>query len=220
MNNFELITVPGDKALTELNRLRTNFPSSGQYPIILGNSEEMDRVLEFAEEGDDPSEILKFSQTIDAEEWLQKRKELDPDMYSFDEGDWPRQGEKISIITHLDILTQKPLNKVSIALLKISASWEAFANLNWGAWNDCPEPAVHCAIHKQWASQYGSEVVSITGDVVQCVVARPPTSRAASMKLAYEQFYYCSDIVAQGTQTITALAAGLMDGQYWYFWWD
>jgi hypothetical protein len=34
------------------------------------------------------------------------------------------------------------------------------------------------------------------------------------------QFDYCSDIVEQGVETLSALGAGLMTDDWWYFWWD
>jgi len=51
------------------------------------------------------------------------------------------------------------------------------------------------------------------------VQSRPPT-REAALELAREQYVYCSDIVDQGVQTLSALAAVLMQSAWWYFWWD
>lgn len=219
MGDIQFVATTGSKALFELERLRAEFPSRGLYPILLGDEEEKERVTEFAGE-QDPVETIEYSKTIDPIEWLNKKKELEPDFYQDEVGDWPSRADQMGIITHLDILTQKPKGEVFIALLKITNSWEAFAHLNWGGWNDCPEAAVHCAMHRYWQKQYGAEVVSITGDIVQCVVARPPMDRESSMALANEQYIYCYDIVQQGTQTIAALAAGLMNSRHWYFWWD
>jgi hypothetical protein len=38
--------------------------------------------------------------------------------------------------------------------------------------------------------------------------------------LAKEQYAYCADIVEQGVGTIEALAATLLNGHIWFFWWD
>jgi hypothetical protein len=89
-----------------------------------------------------------------------------------------------------------------------------------GGWNACPFPWDHCAVHRYWQQQYGAEVVSVTHDIVQCDVSRPPTDRQAALSLAEQQYYYCADIVQQGVGTIEALAALLLKGRYWYFWWD
>jgi hypothetical protein len=51
-------------------------------------------------------------------------------------------------------------------------------------------------------------------------VNRRPETRGAALDLAREQYLYCSDIVDQGVQTFSALAAVLMQSDWWYFWWD
>jgi len=35
-----------------------------------------------------------------------------------------------------------------------------------------------------------------------------------------EMYSYCPDIIDQGVGTLEALAADLMAGHWWYFWWD
>jgi hypothetical protein len=40
------------------------------------------------------------------------------------------------------------------------------------------------------------------------------------MALAWEQYWYCLDIVDQGVGSVSALAATLLNSTYWYFWWD
>jgi len=98
--------------------------------------------------------------------------------------------------------------------------WEAPAFLNFGGWNACPQPAEHCAVLAYWKGRYGAEVASMTRDVIELEVARPPASRDEAMALALEQFDYCEDIVDQGVGTISNLAADLLAGSPWYFWWD
>jgi hypothetical protein len=219
MNNIEFIAVPGERALAELDRIRTQYLTTGIYPILIGDAEDKERMFDAADESN-PSESLQFSQTINPTDWFAKRRELDPEAYQADEGDWLNQVSKMGIITHLDIRTRKPKKEVFIAQLKLEAPWEAFAHLGWGNWNECPAAAEHCAIQRYWASQYLSEVVSITGDVVQCAVSRPPTDRDTALKLAREQYVYCADIVDQGVESVAALAASLLNAKFWYFWWD
>ena len=52
-------------------------------------------------------------------------------------------------------------------------------------------------------------------DVVEAFVSRPPKDQMAALKLAKEQMIYCIDIVAQGTDTVEALAAGLLNRKKW-----
>ena len=57
-------------------------------------------------------------------------------------------------------------------------------------------------------------------DVMNIRVQRKPDTRAAALDLAREHYVYCSDIVDQGAGTLSALAAALMENDWWYFWWD
>jgi hypothetical protein len=63
-------------------------------------------------------------------------------------------------------------------------------------------------------------LVSLTNDVHEFQVTRPPRTRNAALKLAELQFDYCPDIVEQGVGSIEALAFTLLDSRMWYFWWD
>jgi hypothetical protein len=73
---------------------------------------------------------------------------------------------------------------------------------------------------RYWFERWGAEPVAITSDTVEMLVARPPQSREDALALANEQFAYCEDVVTQGVGTIEALAANLLEGQTWFFWWD
>jgi hypothetical protein len=107
-----------------------------------------------------------------------------------------------------------------MGLVPTTTPWEVPAFLRMGGWNSCPDAAVHCAIHRYWQSQFGAVIVAATADVVEMDVSRPPGTREAAMELAKQQYNYCSDIVDQGTETLSLLAASLLNGAAWYFWWD
>ena len=57
-------------------------------------------------------------------------------------------------------------------------------------------------------------------DIIEMSVAHPPRTRESALIVAREQYVYCSDIVDQGVGTISNLAATLLNGRIWYFWWD
>ena len=92
--------------------------------------------------------------------------------------------------------------------------------MKWGGWNDCPSAEYHVAALKAWHDRYGAELVGLSGDVMNLHVTRRPGSREAALDLAREQYLYCADIVDQGVETLSALAATLMANSWWYFWWD
>lgn len=135
-------------------------------------------------------------------------------------GTWPESDPGQSFYTlPKDIVTGEPRPTV-VAVVPVDDPVHVPAVLAWGNWNECPAPEDHVAIHRRWSSVYGAQFVGISGDVIEMQFARPPKTQEDAMAVANEQFAYCSDIVFQGTETISNLAAGLMDNPIWYFWWD
>jgi hypothetical protein len=107
-----------------------------------------------------------------------------------------------------------------MALIPCKHAWETPAYLSFGGWNNCPEPELQVAVLREWASVYHAVPSCVTGDVLQCVVRKPPQTEADAMKLAAEQWIFCDDIVGQGTQSIRALALEIWQSPNWFFWWD
>ncbi|MGV3662210.1 MAG: DUF4253 domain-containing protein [Prosthecobacter sp.] len=92
--------------------------------------------------------------------------------------------------------------------------------LRTGDWNACPPAHVHTALARHWRDAYGAEIATVTADIIEYTVARPPQSDAQAAELALEQFLYCGDIVTQGVGSIATLARALRHSTRWYFWWD
>lgn len=119
-----------------------------------------------------------------------------------------------------EIRTGAPLAQVHIVVVPTDDPTAVPAYLRWGGWNACPGPEMHVATLRRWRDAYGAELVGMSGDVLNLKVTRRPASRDEAMALAFEQFLYCPDIVLQGTNTFEPLALALMEGDWWYFWWD
>lgn len=98
--------------------------------------------------------------------------------------------------------------------------YEVPACLNWGGWNQNPHPRHHLAALRQWESDYGAELVALTGDVLELRVARRPATRAEALALAREHYAYCPDVLDQCGGELATRAAALMVSDWWYFWWD
>ena len=45
-------------------------------------------------------------------------------------------------------------------------------------------------------------------------------SREEATALAWEQYFYCENIIVQRQNTIAKLASTLLDSSIWHFWWD
>lgn len=220
--------VHGEMAVDAWRALRAKHNMSGYWPVILGpnGSIEGHNNLRSAEEDHSMSAILDRSQKIDAKSWQaatwSERKE-DRDNQRPTGETWPDESEvekPAEFSAFRSTILQKPLKQIWIGLLPIKHSWEAAAAMRFGDWNEVPSPEVHVAIHREWEQEFGAELVSMTNDVLEFQVSRPPKTRDAAMELAELHFDYCPDIVDQGVQSIKALALSLLNCNIWYFWWD
>ncbi len=216
---FEYIVIAGKDAVLERSKLLSR---PGITPIIMGGRKHV-ALLEdlLSSPHDSPEAIIERASKLDVVEWIAAKVEEDPAYYSIESAGWPpKQMQAMDLSVHLDVLSRHPLPKVIVGLVPTSPSWGAPAYVSYGDWNDCPSSEVHVAMHKKWHEEYGSDIACMSGDIIECTVKRPPSSREAALALASEQFVYCSDIVHQGALSLEALAATLLDSKTWYFWWD
>ena len=227
------LTCRGSAAQDVWRRLREVVPQTGHWPVILGSTEELTDLDDQVSRAAPVSEVLKFAASLDGarllRQWHEERlsdladnnEGVDPEEFLAPEGQWPDQPQPHhQFVTPFDSRTRLSHRKVAVALVPTQRSWEAPAFLGFGGWNACPQPAEHCAVLARWNQLYGAELACLTRDVIELWADRPPTTREAAMALAREQFDYCEDIIDQGAGTLSNLAAGLLGGTAWYFWWD
>jgi hypothetical protein len=217
--HYPVETVSGERALERLAELR----ALGQgTPVILGDADDFENMVEVLAHADQRVEdLLAQAAGINALDWLQEREDEDPEGYEAEEGEWPEEDcATTELISHRDILTGQPLEKVHITVLPTNEAWQAACYLNTGGWNDVPFAHENSALWRYWEQRYGAKVACIAGDVVEFTVERPPRTQAEAMTLARQHFVYCRDIVHQGTNTIETLAATLLKAPVWFFWWD
>jgi hypothetical protein len=159
------------------------------------------------------SEVLrKLGISLDFED--EEDEEREPPL-----GEWPTStsnspGLSVAYERH------RPLPKVYIVLVPTDDPTTVPAHLHWGNWNACPAPEYHVAALRHWRDHYGAELVGLNMDVLNLRVARKPATRDEALELARAQYAYCNDIVDQGTDYLSVLAADLMAHNWWYFWWD
>lgn len=220
--DFETASCHGQYALEHLEEQRTLGRTGGFTVILLGEESDYNGLAqnkEFAQAS--IPELLQLAGKVNVTDWLAERMEEVSEYYEDVLGEWPGatpQGGSIG--AHLDILSHQPHPLVYLAKIPTPRNWEAPVYIGMGGWNDCPDPVTLSAVAKRWHERYGAEVVSITHDVMEFTVANPPATREAALELAKEQYLFCSDIVEQGVESISALAATLLNSKYWYFWWD
>ena len=172
-----------------------------------------------------PSDIIMASADIDLVASSKAPVGFDasdlPELMREISGDWPSEADALDgPLAVVNPVTNQPLPQTYIGVFPTDDETEIPALLRWGAWNDCPAPEVHVAHLRGWRDAYGAKLVSITRDTIELKVDRRPASREEALELARQHFAYCPDIVLQGTQTIEALAASLMQSDWWFFWWD
>jgi len=205
---------------------RSKYHSTGQYPFLIGDGEELERLEQEAGDAEQgPAEVIRASLEIDLDVWIARRhEEWREDAEVSEEellGDWPIEvAEKGSISLHKDVVSGEIKPKVYLGLAEIEQPWQLPAVIDLGGWNECPCPVEHCAFHRSWQERFGAEITGMSGDTVECLVRNPPRDRQTALGLAWEQYWYCNDIVDQGCGSISKLAATLLNSPYWFFWWD
>lgn len=222
---FKTIEVPGENAVATLNEYRVKYQSGQEYPFIIGDENDLEMIQETLEaRSEEPAAIIKASYGVNLDAWIADQKR-EMEEYGLDTvkllGQWPGESpSKGEILLHKDIVTGRLKPSVTIGLVKIEEPWQLPAAIEYGGWNACPEPKVQCAFHRLWMKEFGAQITGASGDIIECTVANPPTDPESAVELAWQQYWYCADIVDQGTETINNLAATLINSHYWYFWWD
>lgn len=235
---IETMQVDGQEALAKLEELRAEYFVSGKYPFFTDIEKwslpnEMERRNE-----SDAAKIIEKSLSINALEWFEERAD-DFKRYALEDKDFPMSGDadeetdivgewresanaarKEDIMGHKEILTQKIKPIVYIGLVEIEKPWMLPAAVKFGGWNDCPKDKVHCAVLRYWLEKYNAEPVTLTRDVIECWVEKPPQTKEDAIELAWQQYYYCTDIVEQGCGEVMELAGSLKNAASWFFWWD
>jgi|ERR1043166_3089064 hypothetical protein len=214
--------VAGKDAVATWRKLRQSAPGLRFWPVIFGEAENVGRICEIfgTPDAENPAEAIRLASETDVQEFFQGRAEE----FSGEgaHGAWPKEAEGMTDFTiPRKILKPGEFHEsVVIGLVPAKHSWEVPAVLSFGAWNDCPEPVAQAAVLRYWNEIYGTELVGLSGDVLELEAARRPSTKEEALQLAQEQYWFCYDIVEQGVGTIENLAAGLMSSSVWYFWWD
>jgi hypothetical protein len=229
--DFRTLTIHGKDALALLEEHRAMFPETGEYPFLIGDDEELEMLEEMREDLErTAADYIRASRKIDAARWFanaaqEERDEFAADGEEFDEaeliGEWPADLDDRESNLYLPRNSNGKFRpKLIVGFAAIEEPWHLPAAMKYGSWNACPSPAEHCALHHYWQAKYGAQIVGMSHDVIECFVSNPPTTRKEAMKLAWEQYWYCGDIVSQGCGSISALAATLLNNKKWFFWWD
>ena len=197
--------------------------AEGFFPLMIVPSDTLLDSLEIGAEeaeGEDSAArrdaVLRAAQDINAQKVFAQQmeeRELDEDeleemLGDFDASDFFSDGFGMG----------EP--ELLIAKIPAKHPWELAAWVPMGGFNECPLPEEQAAVFRYWYEKYSAIPRLVTFDIWEMNVAKPPRTQAEAEALAKEQYAFCPDIVAQGTETIRALASGLINSPVWQFWWD
>ena len=90
--------------------------------------------------------------------------------------------------------------------------WMGPANYDFGG-------SDQSTVLRSWEDRFGAVLVGMGFDVMQLVVAAPPTDPVQAELLAREHYAFCPDNVEQGVGSLEEYVPLVM-GNEWYFWWD
>lgn len=136
-------------------------------------------------------------------------------------GIWPKKEAAMNgLAVSLDVMSDKPLPKVHIAIIPTDDWTTIPAYLHWGGWNDCPPPEYHVAALRSWRDRYGAELIGLSHDMMNLRVVQRPKSHNEAITLAREQYVYCRETIEPPKESYSTLAAELMISDWWYFWWE
>jgi hypothetical protein len=114
----------------------------------------------------------------------------------------------------------QPWDQVAILRVPAASPHELPAYLEWGGWNDVPEPQMIVAVARYWGERYGSELVAIGPDLLEFSVARPPADHASAVALLREHYIFAPDNYEIDQDFLEQCAAELPKLRNWVFWWD
>jgi hypothetical protein len=170
-----------------------------------------------------PSELVVVGEKLNMDKWLHLKSAVRQGVDQ-DEGEWPcdvSPDNKLQALQTWDPeLGSRELDSVFILLVRADYAWEVPAKLLYGGWNDCPVPQVHVGFSKRWFKMHDAELISVGRATIEMIVGKPPTNRDEALDIAREHFVYCPDTVDQGAGNVSSLAAELLNGRVWHFWWD
>lgn len=233
MPGYRIEVVEGARALARWEELRA---AGDGYPVIVGDAEALNALLEQVGDHDSPAiaetlakaAALDWSQALD--DLKRRTREALAELSASGEivdapepeaGLWPANPDVAAMpSTPFNVFMGAPYDVCYILVVPARNGWEVPAYTSWGAWNENPPPELHIAALRSWHERYGAELVGMSADVLDVRVTRRPASREEALALAREHFEYCSDLVYQGTETLAPLAASYMVSDWWYFWWD
>lgn len=222
--------VPGAQAVATWKQVRAATAKTGFYPLIVADMDDFSGIddPEWYDEFPAGEKALDLADKIKGAEWIEEALERalataeevgidDP----FEPGEWPEDVEPATeFVIPLVPGSEQPRDNVAILLLPTKEPWQAAAWMGFASPNFDITPQEHAAVHKYWHERFGAEPIACDPESFEFLVKDPPVTKNDALALGRAMFAYCPDIVDQGTGSIDSLAALILKGSAWFFWWD
>jgi hypothetical protein len=87
--DFTTLKIPGADAIRLLNEHRSRYAATGNYPFLIGDAEELERIKEAAEfHEQEPAAFIRASLDVNAGEWIAQRRKEVVEEYEVCPDDW------------------------------------------------------------------------------------------------------------------------------------
>jgi hypothetical protein len=92
--------------------------------------------------------------------------------------------------------------------------------IGWGGLVNCGESLLELtAVLRSWEDRFGARLIDVGYAGLRLFVERPPRTLEAAQRIAAEQVVLGADCI-DGARDIPGIAARLVNGPVWTFWWD
>jgi hypothetical protein len=196
----------------------------GIYPVIL--DQEGKQSFEDNEDDDDPvitaAEFDVDAMLVEQREWKDLDNEEgrhywlpedddDPVWTPADAQFWPEvQGD-----TRMRYWGDRPF----IAFVSAPTGWAAAALLGWSEGNGHSAPE-HAAMLRRWEEAHGARLARIGPASADLLLSEPVHDRDTAVEIAVEQALYADTVGYGEHDTVNEMAAAILTGTVWHFWWD
>ena len=107
-----------------------------------------------------------------------------------------------------------------VGLVAASRPADVLAVIGWGGLANRNQSLLPLtAVLRSWEDRFGARPVDIGRDTLRLLVDRPPRTLDAAQRLAAEQVVLADDCI-DGHRDVRNIAARLVNGPVWTFWWD
>jgi Domain of unknown function (DUF4253) len=97
---------------------------------------------------------------------------------------------------------------------------DVLAVIGWSGMTNWGDPLLPLtAVLRSWEDRFGARVIDVGFADLRLFVERPPRTRQAALQLAAEQVHLADDCI-DGCRDVRRIAARLLNGPVWTFWWD